>query len=123
MCGWSAAMDGYKLFRRDRLGKRSSGVTLYVRKHFSCLKFNAGNNKVECSWLRIRGKTNKADILVGVYNRPPNQDKKAEEILYILAQEVPGVCGRQLPDTAGQSANQGRCPTGPAVYKQRRISR
>ena len=25
---WSAAMDGYKLFRRDNQGRRSSGVAL-----------------------------------------------------------------------------------------------
>ncbi|KAK4815183.1 hypothetical protein QYF61_021043 [Mycteria americana] len=39
---WGAAMDGYKLFRRDR----------------------------------IRGKANKADIVVGVCYRPPNQDEE-----------------------------------------------
>ena len=28
---WSAAMEGYKLFRRDRQGRRGSEVTLCVR--------------------------------------------------------------------------------------------
>ena len=27
---WTAAMDGYKLFRRDRQGRRGGGVVLYV---------------------------------------------------------------------------------------------
>lgn len=27
---WSAAVDGYKLFRRDRPGRRGVGVALYV---------------------------------------------------------------------------------------------
>ena len=29
---WSAALEGYKLFRRDRQGRRGSGVALYVRE-------------------------------------------------------------------------------------------
>ena len=31
---WSAAMDGYKLFRRDRQGRRGGGVALCVRECF-----------------------------------------------------------------------------------------
>ena len=30
---WRAAMEGYKLFRRVRLGRRGGGVSLYVREH------------------------------------------------------------------------------------------
>ena len=29
-------------------------------------------------WVRIRGKANKADIMVGVCYRPPNQDEEAD---------------------------------------------
>ena len=29
---WSAAMDGYKLFRKDRQGRRGGGVALYVKE-------------------------------------------------------------------------------------------
>ena len=35
---WSAAMDGYKLFRRDRRGKRDVGVALYMRDCFNCIE-------------------------------------------------------------------------------------
>ena len=28
---WSTAMDGYKLFKRDREGRRGGGIALYVR--------------------------------------------------------------------------------------------
>jgi len=34
---WSAAMNGYKLFRRNRQGKRGSGVVLYVRDCFDII--------------------------------------------------------------------------------------
>ncbi|KAK4823433.1 hypothetical protein QYF61_002119 [Mycteria americana] len=65
---WSAAMDGYKLFRRDRRGRRGLGLEL-----------NDGDDRVECLWVRIRGKANKADIVVEVCYRPPNQDDEADE--------------------------------------------
>ncbi|TRZ13846.1 hypothetical protein HGM15179_013263 [Zosterops borbonicus] len=31
---WSTALDGYKLFRRDRKGRRGGGVALYIKKVF-----------------------------------------------------------------------------------------
>lgn len=37
---WSATMNGYKHFIRERQGKRSSGVTLYVRYRFDCIEVN-----------------------------------------------------------------------------------
>ncbi|XP_051640625.1 uncharacterized protein LOC127469851 [Manacus candei] len=79
---WSAAMDGYKLFRRDRQGRRGGGVALYVRESLDSLELEVSNNKVECLWIKIRGKANKADILVGVCYRPPNQDDEDDEFFY-----------------------------------------
>ena len=29
---WSAVMEGYQLFKRDRLGRKGGGVALYVKK-------------------------------------------------------------------------------------------
>ncbi|GAB0208309.1 hypothetical protein GRJ2_003296600 [Grus japonensis] len=85
---WSAAMDDYKLFRRDRQGRRGGGVALYVRECFDCLELDDGDERVECLWIRIRGKANKADILLGVCYRPSNQDEEADEIFYKQLGEV-----------------------------------
>jgi len=52
---WSA-MDGYKLFRRDRRGKRGGGVALYVRDCFDCIELDDCDDKVECFWVKMRGK-------------------------------------------------------------------
>ncbi|KAK4831120.1 hypothetical protein QYF61_015423 [Mycteria americana] len=79
---WSAAMDGYKLFRRDRQAKRGGGVALYVRECLDSLELDDGDDRVECLWVRIRGKANKADIVVGVCYRPPNQDEETDELFY-----------------------------------------
>ncbi|GAB0210105.1 hypothetical protein GRJ2_003476300 [Grus japonensis] len=84
---WSAAMDGYKLFRRDRQGRRGGGVALYVRECFDCIELD-DCDKVECLWVRMRGKANKADILLGVCYRPPNQDEEADEAFYKRLAEV-----------------------------------
>ncbi|KAK4830570.1 hypothetical protein QYF61_011748 [Mycteria americana] len=73
-------MDGCKLFRRDRQGRRGGGVALYVRECFDSLELDNGDDKVECFWVRIRRKANKADIMVGVCYRPPNQDEEMDEI-------------------------------------------
>ena len=79
---WSDATDDYKIFRRDRRGKRGSGVALYVRDCFDCIELNNCDDKVECLWVKMRGKANKADILLGVCFRPPNQDEEADEVFY-----------------------------------------
>ncbi|KAK4821712.1 hypothetical protein QYF61_027784 [Mycteria americana] len=79
---WSAAMDGYKLFRRDRRGRRGGGVALYVKECLDSLELDDGDDRVECLWVRIRGKANKADIVVGVCYRPPNQDEETDELFY-----------------------------------------
>ncbi|KAK4826884.1 hypothetical protein QYF61_012072 [Mycteria americana] len=79
---WSAVMDGYKLFRRDRRGRRGGGVALYVRECLDSLELDDGDDRVECLWVRIRGKANKADIVVGVCYRPPNQDEETDELFY-----------------------------------------
>ncbi|KAK4828567.1 hypothetical protein QYF61_027657 [Mycteria americana] len=76
---WNAAMDGYKLFRRGRQGRRGSGVALCVRECFDCVELSNYGDKVECLWVRMRGKASKADILLGVCYRPPNQDEEADE--------------------------------------------
>jgi len=69
----SAAMGGYKLFRRDKEGRRVGRVALYVMECFDCLELDDGHDRIKCLWVRIRGKANKADIMVGVCYRPPNQ--------------------------------------------------
>jgi len=52
---WSALMDGYKLFSRDRNGKRGSGVAVYVRDCFSCVELDDCDDKVGCLWVKMRG--------------------------------------------------------------------
>jgi len=73
-------MDDHKLFRRDRRGKRGSGVALYVRDCFDCIELDNCDDKVECLWVKTKGKANKADVPLGVCYRPPNQDEELDEV-------------------------------------------
>jgi len=85
---WIGAKDGYKLFRRDRQGRRGGGTALCVRECFDCLERDDGNNRDECFCVRIRGKANKAEIMVGVSYRPLNQDEEAGKIFCKQLEEV-----------------------------------
>ena len=85
---WSAAMDGYKLFRKDRQGRRGGGVALYVKECFEVTELMTGDNKVESLWVKIRGRADKADILVGICYRPPNQDEETDEVFYEQLEEA-----------------------------------
>ncbi|KAJ7411919.1 hypothetical protein BTVI_48147 [Pitangus sulphuratus] len=79
---WSAAMDGYMLFRRDRQGRRGGGVALYLREPRDSIELEVSDDKVECLWVKIRGKANKADILVGICYRSSNKDEEVYELFY-----------------------------------------
>jgi len=76
---WSAVMDGYKLFRRDRRGRKGGDVALDSKGCFVVEELGVGDDKVECLWVRIRRKACRGDILVGVCYRPPNQDEEMDE--------------------------------------------
>ncbi|KAF4796229.1 hypothetical protein TURU_086123 [Turdus rufiventris] len=79
---WSAALDGYKLFRRDRKWGRSGGVALYIMEAFDTMGIETNDNEVECLWVRIKGKVNKVDILLGVCYCPPNQEEEMDNLFY-----------------------------------------
>ena len=46
-CEWSAVMDGYRLFRRDRQGRRGRGVALCVQEGLDCTVLAVGGDVVE----------------------------------------------------------------------------
>ena len=57
-------------------------MALYVKECFEVTELMTGENKVESLWVKIRGRAEKADILVGVCYRPPNQDEETDELFY-----------------------------------------
>ncbi|KAM9600796.1 uncharacterized protein ACIBXB_004039 [Morphnus guianensis] len=89
-------MDGYKLFRRDRRGRSGGGVALYVREGLDCTELHDCDDKVECLWVRMRGKADKADIVLGVCYRPPDQVEEMDEVFYKRLAGVLELCALVL---------------------------
>ena len=76
---WSAAMDGYKLFGRDRQQRRGGDMALHMRECFDVVELGVGSDKVESLWIRIRGLAN---WQASWCYRPPTQDEETDEAFY-----------------------------------------
>ena len=63
-------------------------MALYFRDCFHCIEVDDCDDKVKCLWVKMRGKANKADILLRVCYRPPNHDEEVDEPLYKWLTEV-----------------------------------
>ncbi|TRZ14270.1 hypothetical protein HGM15179_012835 [Zosterops borbonicus] len=87
---WSTALDGYKLFRRDRKGRRGGGLALYIKKAFDSIDIETNEDGDECLWVRIKGRANKADIVLGVCYRPPIQEEEVGNLFYKQLETVSG---------------------------------
>ena len=55
---------------------------MYVKHGLDCVELQVGDGKVESFRVRIKGRTNKGDVTVGVYYRPPSQDDNADELFF-----------------------------------------
>ncbi|GAB0186348.1 mitochondrial enolase superfamily member 1 [Grus japonensis] len=80
----SVGMEGYRLFRKDRQGRRGGGVALYINDQLECMELHLGMDEepTESLWVRIKGSTGAGDIIAGVCYRPPDQGDRADETLY-----------------------------------------
>ena len=81
---WNAVMDGYGLFRKDRLKRKDSGVALCVREQQECIELcpGADEERIESLWVRIKGQPHMGDVIVGVYYRPRGQEEEVDEAFY-----------------------------------------
>ncbi|KAJ7413995.1 hypothetical protein WISP_87188 [Willisornis vidua] len=64
-CDWSALLDGYWLFKRDRQGRRAGRVALYVRE---CMELTLGKSTVESLWDEDGHLTNRDRDKAEVFN-------------------------------------------------------
>ncbi|RMC06528.1 hypothetical protein DUI87_15965 [Hirundo rustica rustica] len=75
---------------KDREGRRGGGVALYIKQIFDTIGIGTNEDGVECLWVRIKGKANKADILLGVCYCPPNQEEEVDNLFYKQPDNVSG---------------------------------
>jgi len=61
---WNAAIDGYRLLRKDRRGRRGRGIALYIKKCIECedLSLKNSQEQVEILWVRIRDQGNRGTL-------------------------------------------------------------
>ena len=87
---WNTLIEDYRLFRRDRQGRRSGGVALYVRKWIDCkeLCLRNSHDQVESLWVKIRDRSSKGQLVVGVYSRPPDQGEPVDEVFLLQLPEA-----------------------------------
>ena len=79
------AIDGYRLFRSDRRGRRGGGIALYIKKSIQCEELSLKNSYelVESIWARIRGRGNNGNLVGGVYYRPPDQGEPTDKAFFL----------------------------------------
>ncbi|PKU39374.1 rna-directed dna polymerase from mobile element jockey-like [Limosa lapponica baueri] len=77
-------MEGYRLFRKDRQGRRGGDVSLYVNDQLGCMKLCLGMDEepTESLWARIKWRAGTDDITAGVCYKPHNQEYRVDEALY-----------------------------------------
>eukprot|EP00075_Anas_platyrhynchos_P019479 XP_027308732.1 uncharacterized protein LOC101793245 [Anas platyrhynchos] len=87
---WSVAIDGYKLFRRDRRGRRGGEVALCFRKWIDCEELCLRNScdQVESLWVKIKDQSSKGYLVVGVCYRPPDQGESVDKAFLHQLQEL-----------------------------------
>jgi len=85
---WSMAINGYRLFSRDRQKKRGGGVALYIKKWIEReeLSLKHSHKQVESLWVRIRDRGNKGNFDIGVYYRPPDPGEPTDEAFFLQLQ-------------------------------------
>ncbi|GAB0208942.1 mitochondrial enolase superfamily member 1 [Grus japonensis] len=61
---WSAAIDGYRLFRRDRRGRRGRGVALFVKKWIDGEEVSLKNSHEQVESLWVIDKSTRGNALL-----------------------------------------------------------
>ena len=59
---WNAAMDSYRLFRRNTQGRRDGSVSLYIKKWIELEKLSLKSNHEQVESLWVRNKATKGTL-------------------------------------------------------------
>lgn len=80
---WSVVMEEYRPFRKDRMRKGGGGLALYMREQLEYMELclRADEEPTEHLRVRIKERTGKDDIIVGVCCRPPDREEQVDEAL------------------------------------------
>jgi len=78
------------MFRRDRRGKRGGDIALYIKKRIQCEELFLKNthDQVKSLWVGIRDRSNKGNLVVGVYCRPSDQGEPIDQACFLQLQKA-----------------------------------
>ncbi|XP_056395052.1 uncharacterized protein LOC130290887 [Hyla sarda] len=83
---WAVNLQGFTLFRKDRMNRKGGGVCLYVRSSMKVSVNDAivcdDSEDVESLWVELQKEGNTEKIIFGVIYRPPNITEEIEGRLY-----------------------------------------
>ena len=81
-------LNGYAMFRKDRIGRRGGGVILYINESIQAyeLKLYKEADCEEAVWCNIV--TGKSALTVGLVYRSPNISKEENEKMHTAIKEV-----------------------------------
>ena len=87
---WTTEIEDYKLFRRDRQGRRSRGVALYIREWKDCkgMPLRNSHGQAESLWVKVNDQNNKGHLVVGAYYRLSDQGEPVDKALLLQPQEA-----------------------------------
>ena len=71
------AIDGYSLFRRDRVGRRGGGVTVYVNSRLPADVWTCPGDSAQFELLWIRVQVHRQTVYVGALYHPPKASVSA----------------------------------------------
>jgi len=87
---WNTLIEDYRLFRRDRQGRRGGGIAPYVRKWIDCeeLCLRNSHDQVKSLWVKIKDRSSKGHLVAGVCYRPSDQEEAVDKAFLLQLQEV-----------------------------------
>ena len=78
---WNTLIEDYRLFRGDRQDRRGGGIALHVRRWIDCeeLCLRNSHHQVKSLWVKIKDRSSKGYLVVGVCYKPPDQGEPVDE--------------------------------------------
>lgn len=71
---WSTAIEGYRLLRKDRLGRWGDGLALFVREQPKSVElcFGTCQKPGKSLWAKVSGQTGLCAVVVDIFYRHPD---------------------------------------------------
>jgi len=67
-------IDGYALFRRDRVGRRGGGVAVYVNNRLTANVWTSPGDSAQFELLWVRVQAQKRSVFIGALYHPPKTE-------------------------------------------------